>query len=86
MKKKRVKKTKKSRKLLYLFIGIIAVIGLVILIALLIPQYGADKIKGITIGNTYIQCGVSDSICPSEYAGCEKCYIPDPDCINVCGW
>ncbi len=90
MKRKIHKKTKKPRK----YILLIAV--LVILIAIVTFAYikshdgikgiTHDGIKGIIIGDTKIDCGVSDSICPSEYAGCEECIMPDPDCINVCGW
>lgn len=97
MKKKRVKKAKKLRKSLYVCIGIIAVVGLVILVALatlLLPEHpqssggviSAGKIRGITIGDSEHPCGYADSICPSEYAGCKECILPDPDCINVCGW
>ncbi len=49
-------------------------------------------IYGITIGGTNFPCGVSDGICPSDYAGCEPCtddtsgstgaVANDPDCCS----
>ncbi len=61
-------------------------------------QSSSAAIYGITIGDTNFTCGVSDDICPPDYAGCQACtddttgdtgaVADDPECCvaNSCDW
>ncbi len=68
-----------------------------VIILFMVSIYSTSAaIYGITIGDTNFTCGSKDSICPSDYAGCQGCGDDttfgasqnDPDCCeaNTCGW
>lgn len=69
---------------------VLVVLTFILLVFLL--KEATAAIYGITIGDTNFPCGISDGICPSDYAGCQPCaddttgstgaVANDPDCCS----
>jgi PGF-pre-PGF domain-containing protein len=56
---------------------ILLVFGIALFLA---PSIANAVCNGVTICGTNYDCGVADGVCPEDFAGCDSCSTPDPDC------